>query len=228
MIASAQICDVLQPSACYATRGYQVAAGATSFGIALICSIVHYAERIKDHDTMGLISVFFFLWWTAAVIVLTYFGDFITTNNANGYFCSWGAFLMSVFSLVAVAPGVEAGLERQAHNVRKPLFYLGISSAVVMGAAIGPCSNTALCNGYTAYALVLSVSSLFFAIILFLFATRVERNVMNFFAVLFLLWWVFGTAVVTLGGPFQNTGNGYFGSFAALFSSMYFVRSLSH
>jgi len=226
MIISAQICDDLPDGSCNATRGYQVAVGAISFIVAIIVAIVHWFGKLENIEAQVWLSVSFFLWWLAGVIVLTFFGDFTTTQNANGYFGAWGAFIISVFSLVAVSPRFGHGLDSTMHSIRKPLFFLAIASAIVMGAAIGPCSPSQACTGYAAYAIVVSVLSLVIALVLFFFPTRIERKLMKYIAVFLVVWWIFGVGCMTLGGPFKTTGNGYFGSFAALLASVSLIRVL--
>jgi len=227
MIVSAQICDNLMPNgSCQATRGYQVACGAISFIAALIIALVHFFGKLENVAIQTAISASFFLWWLAGVIVLTFFGDFTTTQNANGYFGSWGAFIMSVFSLVAVSPRFEHRLDSTMHSIRKPLFFLILASAITMGASIGPCSPSSRCTGYAAWALVASVVSLAVALVLFFLPTQVERKLMKYIAVLLVLWWIFAVGCITLGGPFTTAGNGYFGSFAALLASVSLLRVL--
>jgi hypothetical protein len=224
MIIASQICDNMENGSCHSTNGYQVAVGAISFGVALIVAIVHMFGKLESVAAQTWISVGFFLWWAAGVIVLTFFGTFTTTQYANGYFGAWGAFIMSMFALVNVSPRLERGVDSTLHSVRKPLFFLIVASAIVMGASIGPCSPREACNGYSAWALVASVVSLFFAIILFLLPSRVERTLMRYIGVFFVLWWIFAVGCMTLGGPFKTAGNGYFGSFAALLASVSLLR----
>jgi len=226
MIAAAQICDVTD-GICITTRGYQVAVGVVSLGIAFIFGILDYAGKFTDQHGQTWVSVFLFLWWAAGVIVLTFFGDFQTTTRAAGYFSSWGAFILAILSLVNVSPNFEQGVDKTLYSVRKPLFTLMISSLVVMGASIGPCSPRDNCSGYAAWALVVSVVSLFVSIILFLLPTRIERKAMRFVAYFLVLWWIFGVATLTLGGPFLVAGNGFFGSYCSLLASAWFAAILT-
>jgi len=226
MIAAAQVCDLTE-GVCITTRGYQVAVGVISMAVAFIFGILDYAGRFTNQQGQTAVSAFLFLWWVAGVIVLTFFGDFTTTNLAAGYFSSWGALILSIFALVNVSPGFEQGLDNKLQSVRKPLFCLAAASLVVMGASIGPCSPRSNCASYSVWAVIVSVVSLFVAIVLFFIPTRLERKVMKAFAYLLVLWWVFGVATLTLGGPFQVAGNGFFGSYCALFAASWFASILS-
>jgi len=228
MIVAAQMCDNLRNGDCEDTRAYEVAVGAFSFIIAFLAFLIHFFGRLQNVTHQAVISAFLFVWWVAGVIVLTFFGEFQNTLNANGYFGAWGAFIMSAFALVAVSPRFEESIDRNfhVHSVRKPLFFLAIASAVVLGAAIAPCSPRSNCHGYSLYALVVASFSLLLSLIFLFMPARLERTVMKGVAWFFLLWWAFGVGVLTLGGPFRHTGNGYFGSYAALLSSIGLFRAL--
>jgi len=225
MIAAAQVCDATNTN-CLATRGYQVALGTISMVVAFIFGVVDLIGKFDHAAGRKVISAFLFLWWLAGVIVLTFIADFTTTVHAAGYFSTWAAFIISSLTLVNISNGLDNGIDNTLSSVRKPLFYIILASLVVMGAAIAPCSPSDACNGYSAYALVIGIISAFFAIILFLMPGRLERRAMRWFAALFVIWWVFGLAVTTLGGPFQVAGNGFFATYAALFSSVYFFVEL--
>jgi hypothetical protein len=230
MIVASQHCDGLENGSCQDTRAYEVAVGAFSFAIAFIAFLLHFFGWLRSATHQAVISAFLFLWWVAGVIILTFFGDFQTTQNANGYFGAWGAFIMSTFALVSVSPRLEETVDKHfyVHSVRKPLFFIALASAVVMGASIGPCSPRSNCHGYSLYALIVGTFSLLISLIFLFMPTRLERNLMRGLAWFFLLWWAFGCAVLTLGGPFRQTGNGYFGSYAALLSTIGLFRALHH
>lgn len=226
MIASAQVCDTTSGS-CEATRGYQVAVGVISLVLGLIFGFMDYGNQFTSANHQTAVSVFFFLWWLAAVIVLTFFGDFQNTTRAAGYFSSWGAFIISVIALVAISPSFEHGMDKTLESARKPIFCLIVASLVTMGAAIGPCSPRSRCHGYPAWAIVVSVASAVVAIILFFLASRLERKGMKAISYFLVLWWIFGVSTLTLGGPFQVAGNGFFGSYCALFASAWLASILT-
>jgi len=228
MIVSSQVCDGLPSGSCVGLQGFQVAVGTVSFIIALVCGFASLAGFLTHQMALTVISTFLFLWWIAGVLALTFFGNFQTTTVANGYFGAWGSFIVSTFSLITVSARFEHGVDETMHSVRKPLMFLLIASAVYMGASIGPCSPSAVCNGYNAYAMVVGVVSLIIAILLFLFPARIERKTMKYAAWFLMFWWIVGTAVTTLGWPFKTTGNGYFGAYGALLSAVALVHQLHH
>lgn len=226
MIAASQVCGDNNGS-CSNIQGYQVSAGVISMCIAFVFGIVHLAGGLDNAGIKIAVSVFLFLWWIAGVIVLTFIGDFQLTTRAAGYFSTWLAFAFSALSLVAVSESFETGLDSTMQSVRKPVFFLVLASLVAMGASISPCSPRNVCNGYNAYAVVLSVVSLVLGLILFCFPGRLERKAMKGVAVFFVVWWVFGAAVTTLGGPWLIAGNGFFSAYCALVASIAFFAALN-
>jgi len=218
MIASAQVCSD-DNNTCTATRGYQVSLGTISLILCLIFGFLDIIGRFSTAAGQTALSVFFFLWWTAGVIVLTFWGDFQNTTAAAGYFSSWFAFIVSIFTLINVSPMLEQGMDSSLSSVRRPLFFLSIASLVAMGASVAPCHPSSDCVGYSAWAIVASVASACIAIVLFFFPASLERRLMRWTAWLFVLWWIFGVSITTLGGPFQVAGNGFFGVYGALFAS---------
>jgi hypothetical protein len=209
---------------CRDTYGYQVAVATISAFIALVSALLYYFGALKSKMARELISLFQFLWWTAGVIVLTFFGSFQFTDFANGYFGSWASFIIAALLLMSVSDHFTTAADRATHSVRKPLLFLIAASAVEMGAAIGPCSPRAYCTRYNAFAIALGSISLFISIVLFFIAPKVSLTVLRIIGVFLVLWWVVGMAVVTFGGPFVSTGNGYFASLAAVFASFAFVH----
>jgi hypothetical protein len=228
MIAAAQICDVNMPNgSCVATRGYQVSVGIVSLVISLLVGLIAYAGRLENVTGQASISAFLFLWWLAAVIVCTFFGDFQLTTRAAGYFGVWISFGISVLAFIAASESFEYGLDKTLQSVRKPLFVLVISSLICMGAAVGPCSPRDVCSGYPAYAVVVAVVSAFLAIVMFLLPMRLERKTMKILAWFLVLWWVFGCSIMILGGPFLIAGNGFFSSIVSLLASLSFASMLN-
>jgi hypothetical protein len=134
---------------------------------------------------------------------------------------------VAVLSLVHVSSSFETGLDKTLESVRKPLFFLILASLVVMGASIGPCSPREACSGYNAYAVVASVISLVIAIVLFFIPSRVERRAMRWVAYFLVIWWIFAASCLTLGAPFKQAGNGFFGCYCALLASAWLASMIN-
>ncbi|KAH9257911.1 hypothetical protein BASA81_003930 [Batrachochytrium salamandrivorans] len=206
-------------------ENYQIGVGAASFGIAFITMLVSLFNKFDSEPVKIGLSMFQFAWWIQGVIVLTFLGSFQTTLHANGYFGSWFAFFFSGLMFVSVTPFFEAKLDKEMHSPRKSIWFLIIASAVVMGAGIGPCSPQSACYKYPAWSIVLGSFSLFLSIVMFLLSGRLAASSLAFVAKFLILWWAVGTLVVTFGGPFTTTGNGYFFSYAGFIASIAVLQS---
>jgi hypothetical protein len=114
------------------------------------------------------------------------------------------------------------------NSPRKPALLLTVASLVVMGAAIGPCSPDTNCVSYQAFAVALSTISAFLGLVMLFGAHHMPGHIMLGLARFLLIWWVLGCLIVTFGGPFVSSGNGYFASFFALICSMLLVQSVTH
>lgn len=208
---------------CTGITGYQVAVSTISAIIAIISALLFSAGKIPE-KAQEAVSWFQFLWWTAGMIVLTFFGDYITVFYANGYFGTWLAYLFAALGAVQVSTFFRQSVDDALHSMRSPLLLLIVSSAVVMGAAIGPCSPSSACTSYNAFAVSLGTISLIICLVLFFAAPRAPANVNKVFGTFLLLWWVVGFCVVTFGGPFVSPGNGYFASAASVLASIKYFR----
>jgi len=234
MISSATVCGggVYVPGVpfsslgvpCTGIPGYQVACATISAIIALISALLYHLGKLDNKRALEGISVFQFLWWTAGMIVLTFFGSFQSVDYANGYFGTWGAFLFAALALVSVSDLFESTVDRALFSVRSPLLFLAASSAIAMGASISPCSPVDMCTTYRAFAVALSTISLFFALVLLLVAGKLPATVLKVTGWFLVTWWVVGFAVVTFGGPFVTPGNGYFASMASVLASVMFLK----
>lgn len=127
---------------------------------------------------------------------------------------------------VSIFPFFDYHMDKDKHSPRKSLLFLMASSAVVMGAGIGPCSPQHDCYSYNAWSIVLGSLSLFLGLVMFLLSARLSATSMAFIARFLILWWAVGTLVVTFGGPFRTSGNGFFFSYAALIASIAVLQSV--
>jgi len=231
MVASSTICGgtVFPPTgpsggSCEGILGYQVACGTISAFFALVSALLYHLGKLDNVRVLEGISLFQFLWWTAGMIVLTFFGSFQSVAYGNGYFGTWGAFFFATIGLVSTSDMFQNSVDRAVHSVRAPLLFLVAASAVAMGASISPCSPSSQCTDYNGFAVALSTISLFLAIVLLLAANHLPHTVLKACGVFLVLWWVIGFAVVSFGGPFIAPGNGYFACLGAVFISVTYLK----
>ena len=81
---------------CRETNAYAVAVGIVS---ALVCILLAFFGGSLGQSARKVIAVLLFLWWTAAVFVLTFGSPFSFTGN--GYFSVWISFFLSTLYLEA-------------------------------------------------------------------------------------------------------------------------------
>jgi hypothetical protein len=215
MIMAAQLCAHLT---CSSMVGYEVTLGAVSALITLVTIAVDYKNAL-DPEPAQLIVGAVWLWWFIGVIVATFFGNFTTTIFANGYFFSWASFVVATVTFVQIsarARSATTALTRWFGQGYSPLLWpLFLSSAVVMGAAINPCTGSTpaasitglySCTGTTAFALALGTVSMFVCLVLIAVDDKLSDRAMRFVAVLLALWWIVGTGIVTFSSPFVFAG----------------------
>ena len=222
---------------------YAVSAGAVGFTLAATGFLLEAVAGVKFGENAQLLTAsLLWAWWGAAAVALTFFGPFQSTcgypagygfadtGSANGYFATWVAFLAASRLLAdyqhKFVGFLKAGLTGTSQYAALN-NVLCISSLIVMGAGIGPCSPQAACYTYNAFSVALGVVSAGLTLIFTLFKAAKEPNltVRRHKATFLFTWWAVGTMVVTFGGPFFETSNGYFASYFSLFLSYAMLRS---
>jgi len=214
---------------------YAIALGAIGGGIGTLVGLAQLVGKKPSDQILTHVAIFLMLWWTAGVIVVTFFNPFVSVANnglygsnvgvSNGYFGSWFAFMAAVKAVRASGLKMSeiSHLDRLS-EAQMPAFYLFLSSSVVMGAAIGPCSPSSSCTNYNAFAIALGVVSQFLSLFICFGGGKSPQQTIKYTALFLGLWWVVGTGVVTFGAPFTSAGNGYFASFASVFLSFVVIK----
>lgn len=160
------------------------------------------------------------------MIVLTFFGPYVTIQYANGYFGTWGGFFVATMMLANTSEMFRRGIDKIASGVsRKPVMYLLIASIIEVGSSIKTCIPQSQCYNVYAFAIALGSISGVLSLLLVLIMNRLSSNQVRYFAIFFCLWWVIGGLIVTFVGPFQTLGNGYFSVFSAIVASFYLLQS---
>jgi predicted secreted protein len=225
MIQSSVNCATVAGYSCTDINGFAVAAGA----ISLFFCIFFFGTELKDQaedPTRLWFSIFMFIWWTAAMIALTFFGPYVSVDDANGYFGTWGSFFVATMMMAHTSELFRKSIHRLSTGVsRKPIMYLLIASIVEVGAAIKTCIPQTQCYNLNAFAISLGTISGIICIVLLPFMGRLRADTIRKVAIFFCCWWVVGGMIVTFSAPFKELGNGYFSVFAAVLSSFYLLQS---
>lgn len=160
------------------------------------------------------INMLCFLYSFVGACFLTFDKPFSATGN--GYFAAWVLVCGSAMTL-----GVNANALGSTVKGFGALMGLLASSLVVVIASIPPILDDRDKNE-AIFAIVLGCVSFVFAL-LALGMDKKGRGMpgMGYFGVLAILaiCWVIAACIVTFRGPFEQTGNGYFGSWAAAAAS---------
>lgn len=125
--------------------------------------------------------------------------------------------------------------EEKDNFVRKSMVSMGIlflTSIVVTAQASQDCEKaTVRCKSWSAYAVALGFVSALLSLYLFLTMTFLRerqegrtKKILPYCSLFLTLWWGIGVATCTFDGVFEETGNGFFASWIALFLSIYFCQ----
>jgi len=206
--------------------GYAISVSSISLSLSCLAILmVKFSEDLynKVGKQMNLLN---FVWSFVGACFLTFDKPF--TETGNGYFAAWTC----VFAC-AMSCGMDA--KSFGSNVKGLGSVMGLlaSSLVVIVASIAPiredCFDPANCTqdpnrSEAVYALALSCVTFFLLGLVMLMDKKDKRMPANlYFATLAILsmCWIIMACLVTFRGPFDVTGNGYFGSWVgALTCSM--------
>jgi len=214
------------PYPCTEINGFAVAAGTLSLAACMAFFFFDAREPTDDKARLGF-SLFSFLWWTSAMITLTFFGPFKTVLYANGFFGTWGAFFTAAMMLAHTSEIFRKSIHKLTKvGSHRPVMYLFIASVVEVGAAIDTCIPQSQCFNLNAFAIALGTISGILCLVLIPLMSRIGDRAIRNVAVFFCMWWVVGGMIVTFEAPFQTLGNGYFSVFAAIVSSFYLLQAV--
>ena len=150
------------------------------------------------------------VWSFVGACFLTFDKPFNLTSN--GYFAAWTVVFGS-----AMANGLTAGVAGGHLKGMGAINGLLVSSLVVLLASIRPVADNATNYNEALYAMVLScVTFVIFGMLVFMDNRGKEMCAKQYFGMLgiFTIFWIVMACFVTFRGPFDVTGNGYFGSWA--------------
>ena len=178
-----------------------------------LCTMPQFGDVTLGTCLAGTMLVF----WSVAVGVLTFWSPYLGVGN--GFLATW---------LGAVSSAYALGVDRQAREktlALGPVFWLLISSIAVLLALLPKAFQ------YIPWARALGFSTSAVSFVITLVMLLIDRRTLKIelsemtrsgiFLWLAVLWTITGL-VLTYRGPFNTgvTANGYFGSWAALFSAI--------
>lgn len=197
-------------------------------GYALSISIIAMAVSLMNLVLLKLNKVNYLQYSNYLLFGYSFIGAcFLTfdspfTATSNGYFAAWVSVYGSVLSLGMKREGLGSTIKGLGS-----IIGLLASSIVVIIATIKPINdgNKSIVGGFRSeaiYALVLCCVTTLFTVVIMLMDKRGDTlNATMYFVILAALavGWLVEACLVTFRGPFMDTGNGYFASWAGSFIS---------
>lgn len=184
------------------------------------------------------LSIFLWLWWLVGVVILTFFGPFLVSSN--GYFACWAGLVCATKALFndLDSTGWIDGLLYGTELYKDVFFGALVVLLFALPRAIGKNSdesnvsqiygvdddgNTKSYQNEAIFSLVIVIIT-FPILVISRFGWAPQRVVAHqcFESILLSLWgilailWLVMACLVTFRGPFGQTGNGYFASWAGL------------
>mmetsp|Transcript_22963 Transcript_22963/g.33891 ORF Transcript_22963/g.33891 Transcript_22963/m.33891 type:complete len:305 (-) Transcript_22963:106-1020(-) len=216
---------VMDQSTLGALWTYGIALGVVSLIFAAI-GLAMGAMKTLEGNVKILNSYFLFFWTFVGACFMTFGTGAPFQSTGNGYFASWG---MALFSVMAV--GVSFDEVRHTTTGMGPRLGLFVSSLIVLIASASYLGDGKRLNDATSYNVAIfavALSSVTVLVIASLIYCGVRRNddanpnpVVFFVVLVFCICWIFEAFYSTFHGPFNETSNGYFGSWGAAFSSLF-------
>eukprot|EP01062_Namystynia_karyoxenos_P014514 TRINITY_DN1521_c0_g2_i1.p1 TRINITY_DN1521_c0_g2~~TRINITY_DN1521_c0_g2_i1.p1 ORF type:complete len:619 (+),score=186.77 TRINITY_DN1521_c0_g2_i1:112-1968(+) len=217
LIRTAILCD---DTHCKDYHGWALACGCVSFVLCLTLLLIKKFNACNVDSFMKWIALFLLLWWIAGCGCMTFERPYKITGN--GYFGAWGALIFSWLLCIEHWPVLKTPLEAIAAAAGSIFVaLLLLASAVVLVQTAVDCdeySDADYCKNEVAWVLACSVVSLVVVIVVIIFAEKVA-SFWKWIALFLFLWWCAGTGVATFDRPYEATGNGYFGCWAAVIAA---------
>ncbi|KAL7510968.1 hypothetical protein ACHAXN_007875 [Cyclotella atomus] len=166
-----------------------------------------------------MVSLGLLLWWAVGAWVITFRGPFTVTSN--GYFAAWGGLIFTFKWALNMDTAQFTGLPYD----RKLLLLLAICGMLEVFSCIKPLVEKTYV-GQSAWGM--TAGALTFCICGFLFKgyVTVKFIILKVTAALLFTMWATVAGLLTFGGPFNFTGNGYFASWGGFFLSAMFGLEL--
>lgn len=233
-------------SGCKGDAAYAVATGVISLVFAILLLVIgRFAPGVANGVVeMCLIIPVACLWFVCMAITTMGTAVWNGTANANGYFCTWLATVVSWFAVLEYSPMItglvsKATATAGADETKSVILFIACSSFIEMWCAAKNCAEASdgtisgawagqngCPNGMYRWGVTVGVVSTVIALVWGLVPPLASS--IKFVAIFLATWWI--TAIVTLTmnnhkhpGP-QNAitaGNYYFAVWFSTFSSIY-------
>jgi hypothetical protein len=195
--------------------------GLTTIGDSALRKSLFKIPRIGEVTVSTVIAVVFAVWWCTAAGVLTFggpdFGRYAPYSVlSNGYFALWLGAACSI-AMLSKAFGHPLGPDPLLGNLACSVVIL--IAALFLEDPREPTVTWAICLG--------AISSAIHLLILLIGIAKLRESFLKMLALLLLILWVPGAAVVSFKGPFTSaahTSNGYFAAWLGLLSALAFAR----
>jgi len=217
---------------------YAVAVGTTSFVLTFLMVLQnrlgHSAAMPKKAKLAT--STFFFGWWLAAIVFLS-FGLFDKNSNpdldssyselSTAYMALWASGLISIVMLEEDLAPFKSAIQRMEKRASDtgPVFFLVVFSLVVVVEAITPANTSAMLS----YGIAAGCIGAFTGVVLLVAGQRIDGRMKQGISIFSGLWFIVAIIVLTTSpskesnGSFTSAGNGFFALYGSLFASFRMV-----
>lgn len=154
----------------------------------------------------SLTAQFLFIWWFIGASILTFTGPFEVTSN--GYFACWGGVICALASLGVTPDALRS--QAQGIGIANGLIVAALIQIASVSQYLGSSSD----GGAAIYSFVICILTVI-GIMAQSHVPQLQPFQFHFYA-LFGVFWLVLACLVTFRGPFLETGNGYFSSWAGL------------
>jgi len=214
-------------TSCTGRVGWAIAAGVISTIVTAIVIVLHKVSINVARRANVIVSIFLIIWWSFGVGYLTTGNGPYSNNLSNGYFATWIAFIASVFYGYLALAALRGITFTFGHGVALCL----LASIVEFAVASRTCSNAGSCTGRWGWAVAVGVISTILCLIQLImhyFVNEMAEKFAILTGAFLVVLWAFGAGFNTSAdGPFPSPvlgdPNGYFFTWLALFSALYYA-----
>jgi hypothetical protein len=200
----------------YWRYGITLSVVAMFFALVFLSGVMDDRSVFKNPKIPLYLNYFVFAWCFIGACIMT-FGDGPFVVTSNGYFAAWG---VAIFSVLELSKASAVGNVRD--NFSSLMGHLVASIIVIIAVSSEGFDNW---KSEAIYGLVLACCSVLLVGLIHLNGREGINEgstgvTYPFFAILSLCW-IVSASLLTFRGPFDLTGNGYFGSWAGAVTAIY-------